>query len=286
MKEITGWLMEIEYRAAVAYEQAAGLLSDDADLSALLKRLAADERMHLETLKGASGIIDELPDAGVQLIRIDEETKAGIASALESCECQIRDGSLSKNGIIECMVATEFSEWNSLFLYVVNALARRDSVYKAVPPKMQQHKRFIERYLERLPDAGVYLKKIAQLPIVWREKILAVDDYTMITDMLQALLEDEGAIDVARDGMEALEKLKSNYYAAIISDVDMPGMNGIRFYERAVSLYPAVRERFLFFTGSTDDERKDFFSKNNIKYIVKPARVGDIRKAVAEILSR
>ncbi|MEK6790712.1 MAG: response regulator [Deltaproteobacteria bacterium] len=286
MKVISGWLMEMEERAAVAYEQAAAILSDDAEVSTLLKRLAADEWMHLESLKGASGIIDELSVAGVPLIRLDEETKAGIASAFESCERQIMDGSLSKNGMIECLVATEFSEWNGLFLYVVNALARRDSAYKSVPPRMQQHKRLIERYLQSLPDAGVCLKKITQLPIAWQEKILVVDDYAMITDMLSALLDDEGAIDVARNGMEAIEKLKTNYYAAIISDVDMPVMNGLRLYEEAVKIYPAISERFLFFTGSTDDERRDFFSKNRIRYIVKPARIGDIRKAVAQILSR
>ncbi|MBI5235055.1 MAG: response regulator [Deltaproteobacteria bacterium] len=286
MKELTNWLMEIEKRAAVMYEEAAKLLSADADLSALLKRLAVDEWMHLDTLKGATHILDELPDPGVPLIRLDEETKAGIASGFISCECRIKDKSLSKNAMLDCLVATEFSEWNGLFLYVVNALGRRDGAYTAVKPKMQQHKRLIERYCSSLPDADVYLKKIAQLPIAWREKLLVVDDYAMITDMLTALLEDEGAIDVARNGMEALEKLKTNYYAAVISDVDMPVMNGVRLFEEAVKIYPAVSERFLFFTGSMDDERTDFFSKNRIKYIVKPARVGDIRKAVARILSR
>ncbi len=261
MKVITNWLIEMEERAAVAYEQASSLLSDDADLSALLKRLAVDERTHLETLQGATRILDELPDSGVPLIRLDDDTKVGIVSGFASCERQIKDGSLSKNGMIECLVATEFSEWNGLFLYVINALSRRDGAYTAVKPKIQQHKRLIERYLQSLPDADVYLKRIAQLPIVWQEKILVVDDYAMITDMLSALLEDEGAIDVARNGMEALEKLKTNYYAAVISDVDMPVMNGVRFYEQAVKIYPAISERFLFFTGSTDDERMDFFQK-------------------------
>ena len=64
----------------------------------------------------------------------------------------------------------------------------------------------------------------------------------------------------------------------------MPVMDGIEFYRRAVKRYPNIQGRFLFFTGLLDEERLSFFKENNLKYIVKPSPIGDIRKVVINIM--
>ncbi len=85
-------------------------------------------------------------------------------------------------------------------------------------------------------------------------KILLVDDEPALLDVGKLFIERSGdiSVDTAADGAEALEKLSSHYYDCIVSDYDMPGMNGI-------DLLKAVRERdpgipFIVFTGKGREE--------------------------------
>lgn len=121
-------------------------------------------------------------------------------------------------------------------------------------------------------------------PPGWREKILIVDDKVMITNMLKVTLEDEGMVEVAENGAEALEKIVERYFRLIISDVDMPVMSGIELFEKAIALYPSIRERFLFYTAHSDSERVSFFKKNRLNYLMKPAQIKDIRRIVRGII--
>ncbi len=115
------------------------------------------------------------------------------------------------------------------------------------------------------------------------EKILIVDDEKIIINVLKILLSKNGNVESAENGEEALRKLGENYYSVIIADIDMPVMNGIDFYNKAVEKYPSVRKRFLFYTGHSD-EHLSFFTSNNLKYLPKPSQMKVIKSAVSEIL--
>ncbi len=202
------------------------------------------------------------------------------------CEKRIEARSLTKEGIVDFVVSTEFSEWNSIYLYVVNTLKRSHREFIPAAANIQQHKRYVERFLETKPELSQFLKRIQLLPRVWQEKILVVDDEKMLTDLVAAILEDEGAVENAANGEEGLKKIGEKYFAVIVTDVDMPLMDGIQFYKKAVELYPNMKDRFLFFTGSISEERIAFFNKNNLKYLTKPSPINDIKRAVVNILSR
>jgi two-component system, chemotaxis family, chemotaxis protein CheY len=65
-------------------------------------------------------------------------------------------------------------------------------------------------------------------------EILVVDDHgatrTLISVLLQRLGYDN--ISVARDGMEALEKLRTRKYDLILSDWDMPEIDGLSLWNK------------------------------------------------------
>ncbi len=151
---------------------------------------------------------------------------------------------------------------------------------------MQHHKRHVEQFLESQAGFSGKLQEMKKLPKVWEERLLVVDDEPVIVDMLVAILEDDDIVDSASNGKDALKKLNDNHYSAIVSDVDMPVMNGIEFFKKAVEKYPDINKRFLFFTGSFDSEVLDFFKQNKIKYLPKPSSITDIKKALFEIISR
>ncbi len=124
----------------------------------------------------------------------------------------------------------------------------------------------------------------SKMPPGWQEKILIVDDKVMITNMLKMTLEGEGVVEVAENGAEALDKINERYFRLIISDVDMPVMSGIDLFKKAAALYPSIRDRFLFYTAHSDQERVSFFEKNRLRYLTKPAHIKEIRRTVKEIL--
>jgi two-component system, chemotaxis family, sensor histidine kinase and response regulator WspE len=66
-----------------------------------------------------------------------------------------------------------------------------------------------------------------------QKRILVVDDSITVREMERRLLQNRGyEVDVAVDGMDAWNALHSNPYDLVISDVDMPRMNGFELVRR------------------------------------------------------
>ena len=62
------------------------------------------------------------------------------------------------------------------------------------------------------------------------KSVLIIDDDDLLCEMLAQLLELEGfAVDVAENGAVGLERLARNRYDAVLLDLVMPHMDGIRF---------------------------------------------------------
>jgi len=76
-----------------------------------------------------------------------------------------------------------------------------------------------------------------------RKSILVVDDSITVREMERKLLQNKGyKVDVAVDGMEGWHAVSTNSYDLVISDVDMPRMNGIELVSRikAHSKYSSI----------------------------------------------
>jgi DNA-binding response OmpR family regulator len=72
----------------------------------------------------------------------------------------------------------------------------------------------------------------AQVAVVKGGRILVVDDEPMVRDTLGHVLMDEGyVVDVAVDGLDALDRVRAERPDAILLDLMMPGMNGRQFLQ-------------------------------------------------------
>ncbi|MBI1912914.1 MAG: response regulator [Deltaproteobacteria bacterium] len=284
MREIIEWLEKVEGLAARVYDKAAERFKDDRDFSNFLKILGKHEKDHhsymLKALELANGV--KSPE---QLIVIDENTKNLIINSFAAAEEKIKENTLTKEDILECIVTTEFSEWNESFLYVINTFKDRYGAFVRVAMDIHRHRVLIESFFENHPEYNEYRKKIRGLPKLWKAEILIVDDDSMIADILKAILDSDGNVDHAVDGEQGLERLRQKYYSAIITDIDMPKMNGMEFYRRAIENFPNIKRRFIFFTGSMNNDRMKFLKDNNAVLLTKPASIKDIRSAVLKILA-
>lgn len=275
-------LTDFEDNSARFYDKAALNFKDDPVIFEFLSTLAADERSHRDYLVKAAALLKErIPG---RVVDIDRATIERAWAALAAQKRMLASDIMAKPMLFDFIVANEFSEWNDLFLFAVNVAKEDCAEFIPAVVTTQKHKRFIERFIESQPDLGRQLKTLRELETVWEEKILIVDDDAMVAEALAAIVADEGLVERASNGKEALEMIGSKYYAAIISDIDMPVMDGLEFYSRAVERFPNIKGRFLFFSGVIDADRRNFFSKHGLKYLCKPASLNEIKKAVIGVL--
>lgn len=101
------------------------------------------------------------------------------------------------------------------------------------------------------------------------EKILIVDDEKINLDMIGACIDSFGyEYDVAKDGMEAVEKLENGNFTIVLTDMFMPRMNGmqllkyIREYYQKICVVVITRHSDTFtYTSLIKAGASDFISK-------------------------
>lgn len=117
-------------------------------------------------------------------------------------------------------------------------------------------------------------------------RALIVDDQQTIRSLVRAGLKDIGIhnIEDAIDGEDALRLLLSARFNLIISDFNMPKLDGLGLL-RAVRMTPQLKSiGFIMLTGRADTElvqRAQQFGVNN--YLVKPFTVATLRDKIEQV---
>jgi CheY-like chemotaxis protein len=284
MEEVIGWLIGVEDAVCEVYKRASIKFAEDKELAGFLLQLSKDEKEHSGFIRKAK---EHLEKGGYPShISLDDEAKQKIETPLIECKRKLDKGDLTKKELINYMVAIEYSEMNHVFLYAIGTLKSLScKYYYDVLKSIQHHKMLMENFIERQPESDEWLKRIKRLPKVGDEKVLVVDDYQMVVELLKAMF-NECIVEGAANGEDALQRINDTYYAVIITEVRMIAMNGIEFYNKAVERFPDIKKRFLFFTSSTEPEHISFFEKNGLSFLIKPSPIDILRKAVIDILIR
>jgi CheY-like chemotaxis protein len=196
-------------------------------------------------------------------------------------------GTLSPKQIIEAVIQAERSEWNRLFLYCINTLKAFSKLFERGASVIQSHQDRIEEFLEGRPDGAQYASAIRQLPAIWKQRFLIVEDQEALRTLLGDLLESRGmVVETAQDGKEGLEKTRRQFFDLILSDIDMPRMNGLDFYKRACKEDPQIATHFVFYSGHVDADNEQFFRENDLPYLKKPFTLNHFMEIVDNLLQQ
>jgi two-component system chemotaxis response regulator CheY len=120
-------------------------------------------------------------------------------------------------------------------------------------------------------------------------KLLIVDDSTMLRDMLNYALNEGGYTDVteAVDGVDGLAKAKAADFDLIITDVNMPNMDGLTLIAELRKISQYSKKPILVLTTERSDEMKaKGKAAGATGWIVKPFVPDQLLKAVNIVLSR
>lgn len=107
-----------------------------------------------------------------------------------------------------------------------------------------------------------------------KPKVLAVDDATTMRKMVAFTLRGAGyEVIEATDGVDALQKLSTSPFDLIITDVNMPRMDGIEFTRRARATLTARQTPILILTTESELTKKnEARAAGATGWIVKPFR--------------
>lgn len=112
-------------------------------------------------------------------------------------------------------------------------------------------------------------------------KIIYVDDEEINVQLFEINFSLDYDVYTAYNGFEGLELLKNNSDAGVVlSDMKMPGMNGIEFIKKAKELYP--EKKFYILTGfeKTKEIQEALNSGLINEYFSKPFDVPKIKNTI------
>ena len=118
---------------------------------------------------------------------------------------------------------------------------------------------------------------------------LIVDDDPRFLQLYKILLNHkygEIAVDMAENGAEALKLAARTEPDVILSDVEMPSMNGIEFYGSLKEMSPLLAGRIALISASVTDKLENFIESEKVPFLAKPFPTQDFFRLVDEMLER
>ncbi len=141
-----------------------------------------------------------------------------------------------------------------------------------------------------IPPAQTPSKKVSAEVIrdgpLNKGRFLVVDDDDLVLCTIKRILRDHDLV-CTTNAHEALNLLKrGERFDLIFSDIMMPSMSGIAFYEALLQRDPAMAQRMIFLSGGSSSPKVDDFLKSvsNVR-VEKPFAIDDLRNTVHRLLA-
>ena len=120
-------------------------------------------------------------------------------------------------------------------------------------------------------------------------KILVVDDFSTMRRIVRNLLKEIGYANVeeAEDGAAAIQKLKSSKFDFVVSDINMPNMNGFELL-RQVRADPELKEIPVLLV-TAEAKKEDIINAAQCGasgYIVKPFTKATLEEKFTKIIEK
>lgn len=119
-----------------------------------------------------------------------------------------------------------------------------------------------------------------------KKRVLIAEDEDNIREALATVLEEYYSITSVGRGDLALALLKNEPFDLVLSDVRMPGLDGIELFRAAKEIKPG--QKFIFLTVSSlfeeDPEARDILMKEADAFLGKPYRLPDLIILIDKVL--
>lgn len=283
MHDIVRWLIGVEATAANLYAKAAVVFREDDDFSRFLSIMSVEEKEHEQLLQKASVSISDI-QMKTASFSFDGVFRRHVEAPFTRAWQLLRSSELTKSTMVDILAEAEFSEWNEVFLYVIDTLNTVGVEFQKAVSAVDQHRINVQQYISTLPDGESFIQRVKRISQPDSKRILIVEDNQSVARMLEALAVDDVEVVIARNGEEGISRIQQGRFDLIVSDIEMPKMNGIDMYIQALEVDPTLCSRFIFFTGTDKQEHLDFVRATNTFMLPKPSPVRVICEIMNDVL--
>jgi DNA-binding NtrC family response regulator len=113
-----------------------------------------------------------------------------------------------------------------------------------------------------------------------KPRILVVDDEPVVRESLKGWFEEDGyPVEMAEDAREALEKMKGSSWDILLTDVKMPGMDGLELQQRAKEIDPDITVIIMTAYASVDSAMQAI-KEGAYDYVTKPLDPEDLEQII------
>ena len=117
-----------------------------------------------------------------------------------------------------------------------------------------------------------------------KPRILVVDDEESIREFLDIMLKKEGyEVSLAEDGQQALGVLKNRSFDMVISDLQMPNLNGVELLKEVKTQFPDILFMLITAFGTTESA-VEAMKLGAYDYITKPFKIDEVRLNIKNAL--
>ena len=120
-------------------------------------------------------------------------------------------------------------------------------------------------------------------------KVLAVDDNQDILNLISLIVESMGHnLELAHDGQEGLELIRSKEYDLVFLDMSMPNLTGLEVIDALVQDGIIKKQRVTLFTASylgVEDIESDLRKKGVYSILAKPADIDQVTELLEKVAS-
>lgn len=200
-----------------------------------------------------------------------------VDAVLESRELILQDVGLLTRRVRGIVGGALRSDGRPLFLLSVSELQRAvNAANSAANNAAKQGNRSFST------QSTTALRKRLQIE---RTRVLVVDDAWSVRRSMQQLLEDAGYdVATAADGFEALERLRAKIPAVVLTDLEMPNLNGLELTRRMQDIPQWAAIPVVMITSRTSAKHREEGLKAGVDvYLTKPYQDADLLAQVRSL---
>jgi len=284
ISKIIGWLRQMEDLAFHYYRESAERFNSPSPLLSFLLQMAMDKAWRFHLMGSANELLGGYELQGGPLIEIDAETWQNVELPLKKGFHRLRQDNLQESELVESICRAEFSEWNEIFLYVLDICRQYSRTFEPVFETLQDHGSRIESLLEDLPDDLRSYQSLQIPPGTWEFRLLIIDDKGPGASLFSRLLAQFGTVLTVSGERDALHKIGRRLYSLVICNVDSLEDSGTDFFDNITKADPDLVQRILLCTSEVTPELESYGETHGLPIVRKPMAVPQLQKTVHKML--
>ena len=282
--DIIDWLRRMEDLAFHYYRESADLYNQPSPLLSFLIQMALDKAWRFHLMGSAKELLGGYEIQGGPVIEIDAETWQNVELPLKKGFHRLKHEDLLESELVRSICRAEFSEWNDIFLYVLDISRGYSRTFEPIFHTLQDHGSRIESLLEDLPDELRCYHGFINPPGIWEYRLLIIDEENPGSTLFSRLLEQFGTVLMASDERDALQKISRRLYSVAICNVDILESDGTEFLDKVTQADPDLAQRILLISNDVPGDIESYGKTHDLPIIQKPVSVSRFQKTVRKML--